>query len=104
MKSFLGMALVALLLLGVALLEPSDTEARSCYSIWAEADGSGSSYRHFVYVENDCDYWIECSVWTDVNPHPPRIISVAPSATESVETSGMSKYDDPRAFGTCREK
>jgi hypothetical protein len=79
-------------------------EARSCYSIWAEVDGSGSHYRHFVYVENDCEEWLQCSVWTDVNPQPPKMLSVAPGASEYTETSGHSQYDDPRAFGSCHFK
>jgi hypothetical protein len=57
-----------------------------------------------VYVENDCDEWLQCSVWTDVNPQPPKIISVAPGATENEETNGNSEYSDPRAFGTCHRK
>lgn len=104
MKTLLGIALVASLLLGAVLLLSPDAEARSCYSIWAEADGSGSNYRHFVYVENDCDYWLRCSAWTDVNPQPPKILSVAPTATESAETNGRSEYDDPKGFGICRRK
>jgi hypothetical protein len=98
----------ALLSCGAALLasvDAPDAQARSCYSIWAEAeDGMGSSYRHIVYVENDCDEWMQCSVWTDVNPQPPKMLSVAPGATERAETSGSSEYDDPRAFGTCHRK
>ena len=57
-----------------------------------------------MYVENDCDEWLQCSVWTDVNPQPPKIISVAPGATENEETNANSEYSDPRAFGTCHRK
>ena len=78
--------------------------ARSCYSIWAEAERSEGHYRHFIYVENDCDEWLQCSVWTDANPQPPKLLSVAPGTTESAETNGHSEYDSPRAFGTCRFK
>ena len=89
----------------LAVIRPFETaDARSCYSIWAEADGSGSHYRHFVYVENDCEDWLQCTVWTDVNPQPPKMISVAPGATEYAETSGHSEYDDPRGFGSCHRK
>ena len=97
-------ACVGVLFLLPALVFSPDAEARSCYSIWAEADGSGSHYRHFVYVENDCDEWLQCTVWTDVDPQPPKMISVAPSATEQAETNGHSEYDDPRAFGNCHYK
>lgn len=104
MKPFVGLVLVASLSFGgVSALAP-EAEARACYSIWAEVDGSGSHYRHFVYVENDCDDWVQCSVWTDANPQPPKMLSVAPGAVEYVETTGRSQYDDPRAFGTCHRK
>ena len=98
----LVVGLVAGLVAGVAAVAPA--EARTCYSIWAESDGSGSHYRHFVYVENDCDDWLQCTVWTDVNPQPPKILSVAPGATESTETNSHSALADPRAFGTCHRK
>ena len=81
-----------------------EASARSCYTIWAEAQKMGSHYRHRVYVENDCEYWLQCSVWTDVDPQPPVMLSVAPGATENRETSGSSRYDDPKAFGACRKK
>lgn len=109
MALFLRYGLAAALLSsGAALLASVDApeaKARSCYSIWAEVeDGLGSSYRHIVSVENDCDDWLQCSVWTDVNPQPPKMLSVAPGATEQVETNGSSELDDPRAFGACHRK
>ena len=94
----------ALALLALTHLPPRHADARSCYRIWAEVDGSGSHHRHFVYVENDCDDWLQCTVWTDVNPQPPQMLSVAPSATESVETNGHSEKAEVRAFGNCRFK
>ena len=94
----LGLALVCAGVGGLVALGYSNASARSCYSIWAEVDGSGSHHRHFVYVENDCDEWLQCTVWTDVNPQPPKMLSVAPSKTEYAETNGHSEYDDPRAF------
>jgi len=108
MKAFLGYALGAALLLsgGATLVEldSSSARARSCYSIWAEADRMGSHYRHIVYVENDCDYWLQCSLWTDVDPQPPKMVSVGPGMTEHAETNGSSQYDDPKAFGACHRK
>lgn len=108
MKAFIGLALGAALVLSVAVplvsLGPSEAAARSCYSLWAQADKMGSRYRHTVYVENDCDYWLQCSVWTDVNPQPPKMLTVGPGMTEHEETTGGSDYDDPRAFGACHKK
>jgi hypothetical protein len=108
MKALLGLALGAALVVSVSVpmvsLGPSQASARSCYSVWAQADRMGSRYRHIVYVENDCDYWLQCSVWTDVTPQPPKMFSVGPGMTEHAETTGASDYDDPRAFGACRKK
>lgn len=108
MKALFGLALGAALVLSAGVpsisLGPSEASARSCYSVWAQADRMGSRYRHTVYVENDCDYWLQCSLWTDVNPQPPKMLSVGPGMTEHEETNGGSDYDDPRAFGTCRKQ
>ena len=103
MKILFPIGLTIAVVLGVAGSIETAT-ARSCYSLWAEAEGSESNYRHFVYVENDCDEWIQCTVWTDVDPQPPKMISVAPNATESREINGHSQFDDPKAFGSCRFK
>ena len=87
--------------------EPLDTaaaHAEDCYSIWAKAQEEGSRYRHVVYVRNDCDYWLQCSVWTDANPQPPQMLSVGPGMTEQAETSDDSPSDSPKAFGTCRRQ
>jgi hypothetical protein len=108
MKAFIELALCAAIIVSTTTLSvplgPSDAGARSCYSFWAEADKMGSRYRHIVYVENDCDYWLQCSLWTDVDPQPPKMLSVGPGMTEHAETNGSSDYDDPRAFGACHRK
>ena len=99
-----GLFIAASISIGAMALASANANARPCYDIWAEADGSGSHYRHFVYVENDCDYWLQCSVWTDVNPQPPKMMSVASGATEQAETNGRSPVGNPRAFGMCHRK
>lgn len=95
----------ALLLVGVAqeTLDGSMVAAEGCYSIWAEVEKEGSRYRHLVYVRNDCEYWLQCSLWTDANPAS-KMVSVGPGMTERAETSGDSKSDNPKAFGSCRRK
>ena len=85
-------------------LSGGTASARSCYTIWAEAQKMGSHYRHLVYVENDCEYWLQCSLWTDVDPQPPVMVSVGPGTTENREASGSSQYADPTAFGACHKK
>jgi hypothetical protein len=101
-----------LLVLGTAWLpvavvpetfDRSMAAAEGCYTIWAEAQQEGSRYRHLVYVRNDCDYWLQCSLWTDANPTP-KMVSVGPRMTERAETSGDSTSDNPKAFGSCRRK
>ena len=108
MKPITGLALVAAFALSLAApsisVGPSEAGARSCYSVWAEADKMGSHYRHIVYVENDCEYWLQCSLWTDVDSQPPKMVTVGPGMTEHAETNGSSQYDDPRAFGACHRK
>lgn len=103
MKRSLSFVVLLTVLVPAAMIA-LDAEARSCHRIWAESQRSDSHFRHLVYVENGCDEWVECSVWTDVDPNPPKILSVAPGATESVETNGHSEYDNPKAFGNCRFK
>ncbi|MGB5373258.1 MAG: hypothetical protein WBN15_05715 [Polyangiales bacterium] len=103
--AFSSGALVLALLSSVApRLSGSEASARSCYRLWAEAQKMGSHYRHLVYVENDCEYWLQCSVWTDADPQPPVMLSVGPGMTEKRETSGDSQYGDPKAFGACRRQ
>ena len=103
--AFSSGALVLALLSSVAPpLGGNEASARSCYSIWAEAQKMGSHYRHRVFVENDCEYWLQCSLWTDVDPQPPAMVSVGPGMTEHAETNGSSQYDDPKAFGACHRK
>jgi hypothetical protein len=100
----LCVACVLSLALSAVSLDASEAGARGCYTIYAKAEKMGSRYRHLVYVENDCDYWLQCSVWTDANPQPPKQLSVGPGMTERAETSADSPSDDPKAFGTCRDK
>ncbi len=102
---FSGGALVLALLSSVApRLSGSEASALSCYRVWVEAEKMGSNYQHHVYVENDCEYWLQCSVWTDADPQPPVMLSVGPGMTEHRETSGDSPYSDPKAFGACRKQ
>lgn len=99
-----GALVLALLSFAAPRLSGSEASARSCYRLWAEAQKMGSHYRHRVFVENDCEYWLQCSLWTDVDPQPPVMVSVGPGMTEHGETSGSSQYSDPKAFGACRRK
>jgi hypothetical protein len=99
-----GALLLALLSSVAPQLSGGEASALSCYKIWVEAPKMGSYYQHLVYVENDCEYWLQCSVWTDADPQPPVMLSVGPGMTEKRETSGDSQYSDPKAFGACRRQ
>lgn len=103
MRTLITLAVPALVV-GAALSWLAPAEARSCYSVWAEAQSMGSHYRHLVYVENDCEDWLQCSLWTDVNPQPPKMVSVGPGMTEHAETNGRSDVDDPKGFASCHKK
>ena len=93
------------LFFGVAVApDANQAGARSCYQIWAQADSEGSKFRHTVYVENDCEYWLECTLWTDVDPQPPHVVTVGPGMTEHAEINSRSQYDDPKGYGGCRRK
>ena len=83
---------------------PTQAEARSCYSIWAQADRMGSRYRHTVYVENDCEYWLQCSLWTNVDLVTPQNAQRRTGDDRARGDQRSSQYDDPRAFGTCHQK
>lgn len=90
--------------LSVLALDPSEAGAGGCYTIYAKAEKMGSRYRHTVYVENNCEKWLRCTVWTDANPQPPQMFRVGPGMMEHAETSGDSPIDNPKAFGTCRDE
>jgi len=108
MKSLLRMVLCGALIMSasawVMSWRASDAGAAACYSIYAEAESMGSRYRHLVYVENHCDAWLQCTVWTDVNPQPPVMLTVGPGMTEKRETNPDSEVGSPRAFGACRDQ
>ena len=103
-RVILSAALVWIFSASAVLLKPPEAAAGNCYQVWAEARSNGSYFRHIVYVENDCEYWLQCSLWTDADPGATKMVTVGPRMTEQVETSGSSKNDDPKGFGACRRQ
>jgi len=103
-RLLLSAALIWIFSASWVLLKTQEAAAGSCYRVWAEARSNGSYFRHIVYVENDCEYWLECSLWTDSDPRATKMVTVGPEMTEQVETSGSSKDDDPKGFGACHRK
>jgi len=51
-----------------------------------------------------CDYWLQCTVWTDVDPQPPAMMTVGPGMSEKAQITGDSEEQEFKAFGTCRRK
>jgi hypothetical protein len=107
MKKTLGFCVLAALGLFFGLAPTPDAnhaEARSCYEIWAQADPEGSKFRHTVYVKNNCEYWLHCTLWTDVDIRPTQLVTVGPGMTEHAETNARSQYDDPKGYGGCKRE
>jgi len=97
-------AFVLAVVASLVSFDPARAGASACYKFWAEAQENGEHYRHVVYVENDCDYWLQCSLWTDEDPQPPVILTVGPGETEHAQTNEDSTHEHPKAFGTCRKQ
>jgi len=90
--------------LASAVVSQSHAEGRACYDIYGEVRDLGRGWAHIVVVENDCDYWLQCTVWTDVDPQPPAMITVGPSMSEKAQITRDSEDEEFKAFGTCRRK
>lgn len=95
---------------GLALLSPlseiglNEASASACYEIYGKTRDLGRGWAHIVVVENDCEYWLQCTVWTDVNPRPPAMLTVGPDMSEQAQITADSEQQEFRAFGSCRRK
>lgn len=56
-----------------------------CVTGEGQAMFTGYGYRHSVHIANRCDYAVECTVFTDVNPQV-QSAHVAPGASVDVAT------------------
>ncbi len=83
---------------------PRGADASSCYEIYGKVRNVGTGWAHIVYVENNCEDWLQCTVWTDVDPQPPAMMSVAPGMTENAQIAIKSEGDTFKSFGTCRNQ
>ncbi|MEM7433541.1 MAG: hypothetical protein AAF436_00220 [Myxococcota bacterium] len=103
-------ATTAILAFGIALIgtvtggEATSTRAASCYEIYGQVRDVGPGWAHIVVVENDCDYWLQCSVWTDVTPQPPAMITVGPGMSEKTQMIANSDQKEFKSYGLCRRK
>jgi hypothetical protein len=97
----LGFGVVTLIALSAA---PPPGNAESCYEISGQVRELGEGWAHIVVVQNDCEYWLQCTVWTDVDPQPPAMLSVGPGMSESAQITADAEEKEFKAFGTCRRK
>lgn len=107
----IGAALCALVM-GLSLLTPmskvgpskASASATACYDIYGQVRNLGMGWAHIVIVENDCQYWLQCTVWTNVDPQPPAMITVGPGMSEKAQIARDSEEKEFKPFGTCRRK
>ena len=101
-RTLLGIATIAALSLTPG--PRPQAAAESCYEIFGQVRNLGPGWAHIVFVQNDCDYWLQCTVWTDVDPQPPAMLSVGPGMRESAQITRDSEEEEFKAYGTCRRK
>lgn len=91
-------------LVPVETAAPAGAHAQACYEIYGEVRNLGAGWAHIAVVENDCDYWLQCTVWTDVNPQPPVMVAVGPDETEKRQITAGSPQKEFKTYGTCRRQ
>ncbi|MDH3726613.1 MAG: hypothetical protein OER77_03700 [Myxococcales bacterium] len=104
-RAALGVFAIGLALLSpVSELGPDEVGASGCYEIYGKSRNLGRGWAHIVIVENDCEYWLQCTVWTDVNPRPPAMLTVGPDMSEQAQITSDSEQQEFKALGSCRRK
>ena len=83
---FFVLGAAALALLGAQRGAAADS-ADKCIKSWPEVRYGALGYNHLVHVANSCATPAECTVTTDVNPEPQKV--VVAGKTESVVTTFM---------------
>ena len=83
---------------------PASGSPTACYEIYGEVRNLGQGWAHIVVVQNDCDYWLQCSVWTNVDPQPPAMISVGPDMSERAQITSNAEIKEFKSYGSCRRK
>ena len=59
-------------------------------------------YRHVVIIKNKTRDWLNCEVWTDVDPQPPHSTRVGPRNTREVVIRTRAEEDEFIPYGYCR--
>jgi len=105
MKSFIGLATLAALIIGMAgvqHLDSSTASAKSDYKIKGEVQVQSGGYRHVVIIKNKSRDWLNCQVWTDVDPQPPHQSRVGPRNKREVVIRTRAEEDTFIPYGFCR--
>jgi len=66
----------------VALATPARSEKPVCAKWWTQVVATAWGYNHVVYVENQCDQKMSCTISIDVAPQP---ITAAVAGKERAE-------------------
>jgi hypothetical protein len=83
-------------------LSGSIAGARSNYKIKGEVRPQSGGYRHVVIVKNKSRNWLNCDVWTDVDPTPSKAVRVGPRNTYEVVIRTRAEEDTFMPYGYCR--
>ena len=106
MKKITGFVFVVLLALTLGVPLPdfggSTASARSNYKIKGEVRAQSGGYRHVVIIKNKTRDWLNCEVWTDVDPQPPHSTRVGPRNTREVVIRTRAEEDEFIPYGFCR--
>jgi hypothetical protein len=86
----------------VQRIDGASAEAGGRYKITGEVRREAAGYRHVVIVKNKSRDWLQCNVWTDVDPQPPVTDTVAPKKTREITTRTRAETDTFIPFGFCQ--
>jgi len=102
-------SLVSAALLAFVLANPlvqhlgnSSADAGSNYKIKGEVQTQSGGYRHVVIIKNKTRDWLNCEVWTDVDPQPPHSARVGPRSKREVVIRTRAEQDEFIPYGYCR--
>jgi len=86
----------------VQYLDGSAASGMSDYKIKGEVRPQSGGYRHVVIVKNKSRDWLNCHVWTDVDPQPPHQTRVGPRSKREVIIRTRAEQDEFIPYGFCR--
>lgn len=107
MKNIISLVSATLLALALAVpviqhLGSSAADAGSNYKIKGEVQAQSGGYRHVVIIKNKTRDWLNCEVWTDIDPQPPQSARVGPRNKREVVIRTRAEQDEFFPYGYCR--